>query len=173
MVWDIDVLMKRFADLGNGEIGRGPRHPIAPNAALAPLVEAFLKDYPELRQDKGYVDFLEKYGGASILWPHGDLLVDIFGFSGTSTNLLEFYGQIVDKQGYLWFCSEVIRVRPGYDTRLTTRGLQFAFDHTHQRRWGIYRGIDNEDSTQRNFEWYCDTFLDWLNLLIEYKGNLL
>jgi hypothetical protein len=170
---DIETLMRSFLDLGYAEIGNGPKHPAAPNPDLAAPVQAFLARFPILRRDQGYVDFLEYYAGASILWPHNDLVVDIFGFTEVSSHLLETDGPIVDEHGYFWFCSEVIRLHPGFETRTTTAGLQFAFDTTQQRRWGIYRGIDNEDSSRTEFAWYCESFLEWLNLLIENKGRLL
>jgi hypothetical protein len=63
---NINNLVSQFLSLGHAEVGHGPSHPTHPNPALAPLISSFLEQYPLLRKDRGYVEFLDIYAGAHI-----------------------------------------------------------------------------------------------------------
>lgn len=154
-------------------MGCGPRHPITPDLTLVDEIASFLATQTYLFQDQGYVDFLECYAGASIARPDGTWLVDMPGFTESiSTHLIRGEGRIVDENGYYWFCSSIVVDSAEH----RDRGLSFAFDATGTRTWGIYRSMDAEyrDFQQGNVpvDWYCDTFLEWLDAFIDREGYL-
>lgn len=166
---NIHSLMKEFSRLEGAEIGRGPKHPSSPDPSLAPEIEEFLNQYPFLRQDRGYVDFLECYAGAWVMWPNLDFVVDLFGFANVSTHIVKEDGYVVDPTGFLKFCDGLVRIHKGVGHE-GVLGQGFAFDATGKRRWGVYRSITDEVESDKY--WYCETFLQALAALIETKGNL-
>ena len=122
--------------------------------------------YPFLRQDEGYVCFLEMYAGG-VFWRDQDALsLGLFGFdSELSTHLVKGPGDTVE-HGYLTFCDMVIPPRAdpfGKDAI----GLGFGFDATGERRWGVYRLLG-----EGRADYYCETFLQWLRLFVEREGRL-
>jgi hypothetical protein len=137
---------------------------------LAQEIEAFLNEYPFLRQDQGYVDFLESYAGAWVAWPNNDLVIDLFGFTQVSTHIVKEDGYIVDPTGFLTICDGMVRLREG-GFREGVIGQGFAFDATGERKWGIYRYV-MIDGIEAAMDWYCETFLQALSALIETKGRL-
>ena len=163
---DINILMKRLSSLGEGELGKGPRHPEEPNMSILPTVERFLKENSFLQKDKHYIQFLETYAGAGIQGENEEFVIDLFGFTDVSTN---FYEQdehsIVDEDGFLTFCG-------GYASLDSNNPIDFMipqgflFDATGERKWGIYRG------SNEGHYWYCETFVEWLNDLIHHGGKI-
>lgn len=168
---DVHALMREFAELDGAEVGQGPKHPIEPNLALTDVVTGFLKEHTFLKQDRGYVDFLECYAGAWVMWPNDDLVIDLFGFTEVSRNIANpDEGEVVDTDGFLVFCDGLVRLQDdlGFSTVL---GQAFAFDATGKRKWGVYRYII-DDSGKTDKYWYCETFLRMLEALIGTKGKL-
>ena len=166
--------MQRFAQLPNARVGQGPKLWPYPNPALQKEIDDFLNQYPFLRQDQGYVDFMEYYAGASI-YPSDDdeavnddeLVIDLFGFNdGIALHIVKDEGQIVGKDGFLCFCStETWDEKVDPDFIIET---EFLFDATQKRKPGIYL----RSSVRPEAEWFCETFLEWLELLIDKKGKL-
>ena len=158
---DIHSLMNRFALLKGADVGRGPRHPTTPVPALAKEIKDFFQIYPFLRNDQGYVDFIECYAGAGIS-REPELIVDIYGFISGGTHIVKEDGIRLDERGYFAFCT----------TYLDDLGeVGFAFDATGERTSGIYRWIVDEH-LQGDYSWYCPNFLEWLERLIKYEGRL-
>jgi hypothetical protein len=164
---DIHSLIGKMASLDGAVIGRGPRHPTNPDPDLAPVVEKLFVEYPFLRKDQGYVDFIECYAGAFINSQEDDLVIDIFGLSNVSTNLLYGEGDIIDEDGFLTICDIAIGIDrgPGLDKEII--GIGFSFDATQSRQPGIYRYLINAP-----VDWYCKTFLELLDAIIEKRGRL-
>lgn len=169
---DLHDLMGRFQELGVLEdIARGPKHPESPRPALAPQIAAWLEQHPCLRRDPGYVDYLEQYSGAWIDTNIPAIQVDIFGFDdgGTSTHLVHGDGDAIDREGMMPFAAVNFQVGPdlapadGSTPGSEPRSMVFGFDTTGTRPWGVYR----HDAA---WEWYCDTFLEWLERLVERGG---
>lgn len=166
---NIHELMQKFAELDYTTVGRGPKHPSFPRLELQAEVESFLAQYEFLQQDKGYVDFLECYAGGMIDYPNGEVFVDIFGFlDEVSFHLTKDEGSIIEDNGYYGFCTSVIRIGQSAIPAESDVGIGYAFDATGNRRWGIYRFIEGGEG-----EWYCESFLKWLEQIITKKGNLL
>lgn len=159
---DIHTLIKRFAQLEGAGVGFGPKHPVSPNLSISNEVEDFLREFSFLRQDQGYVDFLEYYAGAHYMPSDDSVTIDIFGFTDQSSHIIDLEGDIIDERGFLVFCAgniveHLIKGRK-------TRPQGFAFDATGNRMRGVYDGLEGIQ--------YCKTFLEWLNALIENKGIL-
>lgn len=51
-----------------------------------------------------------------------------------------------------------------------THHIGFAFDATRERSWGVYRCVVGADT---EYQWYCQTFLEWLERLVRNDGGLL
>src|SRR5258707_10659352 len=96
----------------------------------------------------------------------------IYGFSPDITFII---GQpeenLVDYQGFFRF-SEIL-VKPGPNGEEGIAG-QYAFDTTGNRRTGIYQKtiVWSVDSRKVDYEWYCETFLEWLSRVVEATGRL-
>lgn len=168
---DIHSLMKKFSNLGYASIGRGPKNTESPRSELQQEIDNFLDEHPYLRNDSGYVDFLEYYSGARVDFPEGELVIDIFGFlEEIGFHLIKdrFGESDIDEQGYFMFCTTVVQVAKDSDPNNEELGLDYAFDATGKRTWGIYRVINYGE-----YEWYCSSFLEWLEKLIDKKGLLL
>ena len=168
--------MKRFSEKFEGAcVGHGPKHSDIPNTDLQPEINQFLSEYPFLQQDKGYVNFLERYAGATLDAPEG-LIVIIFGFvlDIGGLHMTQDEGPIIDDEGFL--CIAAVQVRSDEDAKgfdEYAKGfdeytdLAFSFDATGERRPGIYRNIGLNPKA-----WYCEDFLTWLRLLIDKQGQL-
>lgn len=168
---NIHSLMKEFSKLEGAEIGRGPKHPSSPDPNLAQETEAFLNEYPFLRQDQGYVDFLESYAGAWVMWPNNELIIDLFGFTEVSRNIANPDNVcVVDENGFLIVYDGMVRLVDG-GFREGVIGQGFAFDATGERKWGIYRYVFVSGVEVARY-WYCETFLQALAALIETRGKL-
>ena len=157
---NIHTLMTQFAQFEHAKIGRGPKHPTEPNVSLHTEVNTFLESYPFLRNDTGYIDFLECYAGASIFNQNSPFTVDILGFAGNSisTHMFEMEESVIDEEGFLMF---------GYlmldDKSLGQHQISFGFDATHHRLPGVYQYVSQVDA---QWDWYCATFLEWLDKLL-------
>jgi hypothetical protein len=184
---DIHSLIEKFRGLGNAEIGRGPKSYNPPNLSMLKEIETFLEEYPFLKQDQGYVDFLENYAGAFINWPNEELTIDLFGFDDkVATHIVKEDGFIVDEAGFLCFCDTAPRIEVNEKAKLESRlgkeiffkdqlGLQYCFDASGKRQPGIYLTTSyhkNKSFIQFGI-WYCETFSGWFEALIEKKGQLL
>lgn len=164
---DLDELLARLGRVGELALGCGPEHPSAPEPALATDVAKLLAQYPFLRRDPGYVAFLERYAGA-VLWRDQDLLsLGLFGFHPElSTHLVTGPGEIIE-HGFFTFCDMVVPRDPDAPFG-DSIGLGFGFDATQERRWGVYRLWGGGKA-----DWYCDTFLEWLEQFIAKGGRLI
>lgn len=161
---NIHSLMHQFAQFQGAQVGRGPNHPIKPNLALAEEIATFFKRYPFLQRDPGYVDFQECYAGASVIMLSDNnrtVDIDIFGFLDVSTHMTEYEDSIVDEDGYLVF-SYIL---------FDEQQCSFSFHAHRDRRSGVYRTIVRKN-LDRQTSWYCATFLEWLERLIQQKGRL-
>lgn len=167
----IDEAVSRFAALPGTSVGRGPRHPSDPNSDVELRVSEFLEAYPTLRGDPAYVEFLEKYAGASIENEDMSQIVDVLGFTDASTDIEEMDGPIVDSKGFLMVAEAVYHVRE--DGR-TTSTLQhaFAYDVTGQRPPGIYWSLVSSDQLEPSFTKAFDGFEAWLEEIVACEGWL-
>ncbi len=160
------MLMRQFETLGYATVGSGPDHQHNPQPEKKKEIEQFIEQHDFLRQAPDYVTFLFCYAAAAVYWPGGELTIEIYGFDENITAHLVldqgFLGPIIDTEGFFLFCGS--RIWPVGEDPIY---IDYAFDATGQRRWGVYRKITGQ------YEWYCETFLDWLQVLIEKKGRLL
>jgi hypothetical protein len=159
---DIHTVMARFAELEGAVVGVGPRKSSHPNTEIQGKIDFFLNSYPFLHQDRGYIDFLEFYAGAHVLRGDYEVAIDIFGFLDISTHMLDYEDPIVDEDGFLTFSLAILQ---------ENRHLAFGFDATQHRTWGVYRAVVDENGA--SYVWYCDTFLEWLNQIVQKDGNIL
>jgi hypothetical protein len=167
---EIDELMTRFGRLPRARVGRGPLHPTAPDPSIAPRIDEFFRTYPMAARDSGYVEFQERYAGASIEDPDEDQIDDIFGFTDASTDLIDMDGPIVDEDGFLVFAQCIFHVVS--DGKLVDMyEYDFAFDTTGDRDKGVYRSYATLRTHGRPFDWHTEDFLTWLDELVASGGR--
>ncbi|MEV6439226.1 hypothetical protein [Streptomyces anulatus] len=165
----IDDLIERLRLLPGAQIGCGPRHKITPQTEQATTISEFLESHTFMRQDHGYVDFLERFSGVIVDNPEEDIGIDIMGFDPRVANLAETEGPLVDSNGYalIAMCSYG-EVRSG---KLVTWEYDFAFDATGLRKRGIYRLTALGGEVVKGFEWHVRSFEEWLAELVERSGQ--
>lgn len=156
--------MAQFAQFKGAQVGYGPCHPTHPNLSIAGDIASFVEHYSFLQHDTDYISFLEIFAGARILSPQSSWMVDILGFADVCALMTAPEGEIVDEEGVLLFSYIVLEERPA-----GSQQISFGFDATQQRRPGVYRTMA-EYAYQ--WQWYCPSFLIWLERLIQYQGRL-
>lgn len=167
----IDDLIARFEQIPGARVGRGLEHPTRPDASEAGRLEEFLSNYPFLRADSSYEEFLRKYGGAYVENEDVTQIIDILGFSNVSTDIIEMDGSIVNSDGYLLFAQCIYHI-------MSERGLKdtqehdFAFDATGEREPGVYRLYGDSEQDLNEFEWQYDNFANWLAYLVAQDAKL-
>jgi hypothetical protein len=167
----IDDAMSRFSAIRGSSVGHGPRHPADPDTEIAPRIERFLETYPALRDDASYVEFLEKYAGASIENDDFSQIVDILGFTEASTDIEEMDGPIVDSQGFLMVAEAVYHLREGARTTDTLQHA-FAYDMTGGRPKGLYYSLVTTQHLEPAFTHEFENFEAWLDDLVAREGWL-
>jgi hypothetical protein len=165
----IDELVRLLESIPGARVGRGPRHPKDPDQAIGDQIEWFFDAYPALRNDSGYVDFMEKYSGVLIENPDETQIVDVLGFSDVSTGMLEMDGDVVDEDGFLLYAQCVFHgITEG---RLVDMyEYDFAFDISGERPPGVYRCSSTMRSQGEPYVWYADGFCSWLAELARNGG---
>jgi hypothetical protein len=165
----IDELVARFTQLPGPILDRGPDHPYSPDTERQEEVEAYFRRYPFLLADCGYVAFVRRYMWAGT---EGDN-VGIHVFAPVSA-VYDPYGGTdpVDEQGFFLFATSEYRKlgRPGKQNNIA---LGFGFDATGSRRTGVYRSARLGDQELRPWSWYCEVFSEWLERIIQSRGQLL
>ncbi len=161
-------LIRGLVTLGEPLIDFGPKHYAAPNPSLQPEIDAFFEMYPALGRDAGYVEFLEVYS-AAVVEKYESLIVEIYGFSHEIATHVAHPDESLIEDGDFFRFAEILLL--GKDDRGIGIGLGFSFDLTGRRPSGVYRSID-QDGKQTPHEWYCSTFLEWLEQVVQKKGDL-
>ena len=158
----LHTVIARFAELEGATVGVGPKRSFYPDVKTQGQIDLFLNSYPFLCQDRDYVDFLSFYAGANVLRGDYDLMVDILGFSDVSTHMLDWEEPVVDEDGFLMFSLVILRNK---------QHIGFGFDATQHRKWGVYRSVVDDKGSP--YLWYCNTFLEWLDQIVQKDGEIL
>lgn len=165
----IDDVMSRFSAIPGSSVGRGPRHPTNPDPDVGLRIARFLEAYPLLRRDAGYVEFLEKYAGASIENDDFSQIVDILGFTDASTDIEEMDGPVVDSDGFLMVAEAVYHLREGGRNTGTLQHA-FAYDVTGDRAEGLYHSLVSTERLEPAFVYALDSFEALLDDVVVREG---
>lgn len=165
---NIHCLIERLKTMGELYTDFDPKHPVAANVTLQFILEEVYDQYPFLKKDADYTDFLECYGGLSYSQQKDLLSLDLFGISDeVSTHLLYGPGEAITSDGVFTFCS-IALVRDLENPRPDMmQGLGFGFETTGERKWGVYRCFDSEP-----YHYYCNNFLEWLDRFVTNSRQL-
>lgn len=165
----IDDLVVTLGHLPGAYVGHGPHHPTEPRPELESEISRFLDQYPALRQDDGYLHFLQTYAGVMVTDPQEEIGIDIMGFDPGVANLVDLEGPVVDSNGFLVIamCSYGIMI----EGHLSTWEYDFAFDATGTRQGGIYRLVAGDGIILQPFEWHKPNFEEWLVELNARRGR--
>jgi hypothetical protein len=162
----IDARVARLAALGHWKTARDVVGAEA-DAKFEKELERLLGRYPFVRQAPDWLAFLTRYGGGTLTRDDDMLSLGLYGFSHDATlHILDGAGEPVD-YGCLYFCDVVLPREPVKGYTDETISLGFGFEASGERSWGVYRIRDG------NSEWYCETFLEWLERFVEKEGRLL
>lgn len=170
---NLEELVKKLSRIEYVEIGKGYKHSTSPNLALRDDCNKFFAEYPTLREDKDYVEFMEVYAGAIIDHPNEVIMVDIYGLlSDLTVNVLYPDESLIEKKKFFRF-GEVAYV-PIDSKRKDGLSASFAFDLTDASS-GIYkrREIYQTDYKTVPYEWYCASFIEWFEKLVMTSGKLI
>ncbi len=168
---DLHEAVAAFRKLGYVSIGKGPKHPEG-DPEKQQEIDDFFEEYPAIARDRSFVSFLEFYSAAALAWPDYQLAIDIFGFSTDLTlNIARPEELLLDDEGFYRFAE--INVRPGPNGERMISGL-YAFDATNKRLCGVYQKVRVASAAlvHTNYEWCCDSFLEWLSRVVEVGGRL-
>jgi hypothetical protein len=168
-VTHLDETMRRFGELPGSSIGRGPQHPVNPDPDVAPQVEQFFQDYPALRNDPEYVEFMEKYAGAGLVNEASTQLIDILGFTDAAMEMDAMDGEIVDDQGFLMIADVVYHLRDE-GRNLGTIEHSFAYSLAGARPAGIYHSVVTREDPTVTYARSHERFGLWLEDLVSRAG---
>jgi hypothetical protein len=126
-------------------------------------VDSLLKVYPFLKRDNEYVAFLRRYAGALLVRDDDGFLVSFFGLShDIGFHIVEGGGEPIADDCLITF-DLIVPIGKAKETR----GMAFGFAATPDLRWGIYRFVKDSKPS-----WYCQTFFEWLRIVIKTRGRL-
>jgi hypothetical protein len=174
---EIDHLVGLLRMLGPVRVGAGPRHPSEPDPTLVRAFNRLLAEFLFLTYARGYLEFLARYGGASVAAFDQNLVFDIFGIANCSTNLLDYPVSPLDSDG--WFCFANGQFWPhGTGKMLDIVTCAFSFDATGNRQPGVYRQFlfagrpppAPIEIRETENECLWPDFPAWLTWLIQNKG---
>lgn len=177
---DLHAIVEKFSIIDHAVVGRGPRHPTNPMLNLKPTIDDFLKTYPFLSRDTGYLDFLECYAGTEIHPPEKAAqgwFFSLFGF------YIGWAGYVIaNPDEYIWEWElKHLGMFPFADAQIFDHNdsrndifAMAAFNVACVRKPGIYQRVQyrSELSEDRNYVWYCDTFLEWFQAVAETGGAM-
>ena len=165
---ELDYWLTRLAEISVLQLGRGPMHSTQPNSKVASEIEDFLSRYPVLRQGQGFVDFWQRYAGASWDRPRDEFLGSVYGFDPVTMHIENDEGGFeVIEQGLLYFADVYLLTEADHDSEW--KQCFFGFEATGERPSGIYRMWDDNNETR--IEWFCASFIDWLRLIVNLNGH--
>lgn len=178
-------LLAQLETLGAVACGCGPKHPVSPQPSLQEEIDQFFSKYPQLRHDQSYREFLETYAGTVVERPDETLSIHIYGFTEDITMYLSTPDESVLEEDATFFRFADITLNLEQKRGLDI-GIGFAFDISGTRRAGVYRSTYFPDKdfqasyyppgvaflTSKN-NWYCDSFIEWLERVTRFKGVLL
>jgi hypothetical protein len=169
---NLQEIVKKLSLFEYSLVHGGPRHPEYPNPSFADQIAQVFEAYPKLRKYHDFVDFLEMYVGAIIIYPDNSVDAAINGVWDYTEHLLE--DTALEENKYMRFAS--IMLHPSAEGQI--RGIHFAFDISDAGQ-GIYRSANYNDAKAQfgmrrtPYEWYCDTFIEWLEKFVAADGRLI
>jgi hypothetical protein len=164
--------MQKVADFAVCEIGRGHRHPTAPDPSLETEYQRLLVVYPFLSNHPDYLHFLERYAGARAFAQEGHeegfFHVTIYGVGSWAFS--DECPTAVSSDGYYVFAVvETQAAKGSADVRDAI--ASYGFDSTG--RTGIFGETHSSGEPDGAFKFFCQSFTEWLRLLIDSRGRLL
>ena len=126
--------------------------------------EEFLEEYPFLKKDPGYIEFLTKYSGCFFFRKKDGFAIDVFGLAPRCT--------------LHWMGNDRIDIEPGfllfsyiYRRAYFNMQIDYGFDMTGKRKWGVYAHYCYSDN--KEFEHQFSSFAEWLEEVVELKEDIL
>jgi hypothetical protein len=154
--------MQQLAALDGATVGRGPKHPTAPDPAISKHLTDFIRRHPFLRANRSYLAFLECYGGASLIRRGGADSLDISGFHGFGLDLEDDAPPAYHRG---WFTFSVFA--EGDDRRTGCSAMSGGFDFKVES-WAVY--LLKADGPRRRL--FAPSFLAWLEELVRHRGSV-
>lgn len=162
---DLDSLMAAFVALADAEVGDGPD----PEADGLARLDAFLAGVPVLARDADYVTFLRRWSGAYIQDPAADHIVDLFGFSGISTDLEEMVAPVRSDQPYVVFAQCIYR-KVDDEGRPDVAEHSFGFTTAGDGPPAVHALVQSAAGVVRPWHPHAAGFRAWLADLVDRAG---
>lgn len=163
----VDALVSAFSKLPEAEIGHGSDHPTSPTPSLREPINRYFEQYPFLRADESYMAFVYRYCGAFAVSSEADIAIYVFAPAGYLHD--PNADEAIDEDGYFIFgYTEFWCGEPRIENGVL---VGFGFDATGKRSRGIHRTVIRESKVVEPWSWYCETFVEWLNLAIQNSGR--
>lgn len=189
----LDDLIARFASLPGANVG-------GPDPEKRPAeIETLVTEFPFLKAYPDYLEFLLRYGGASLhcgpaasadaflyIWGFGEFADEMGadpvgdGFYNVACYIRWFYGAEAEATKRL-----VNSAPPGTPERRVHEherdarsgkslrvDASFGFPATITQTLGVYCQLYDSLAEGRGFRWFAPTFLDWLEIILN-RGGLL
>lgn len=129
-------------------------------------IQSFIQLYPFLLKDKDYIDYLTNYSGLAYYEKNKKKDFTLFGLDGSTIDFLtnEFDEEFIHEQkGYMIF---------GYLSCDKSNSIKdFCFDITKNDRLHVFSYSYSliEDNTKKEYSYLCNTFYDFLKMIINDK----
>ena len=161
----IDELIRRLGLLPGAIVGRGPCHPTSPDSTIKARLGEFYENFPSVRRDNGYVEFQEKYAGATVDDPRRGMYLDILGFSDASTDIMELEEPVVDPDGFVLFAECLYHGTIDDASDMYEHDLAF-----NVRSQGVYCKTSTINTRSHGYRSHTDNFAAWLRNLTDCDG---
>jgi hypothetical protein len=159
----IDELVAAFADLPGTAVGRGPRHPtVAAPSGAEDLTWFFDEQYPGLKADPGYVEFMWKYAGLSRLDEDRHHLFYLYGFGPATADIIHDLDEDLADEDRMFTFAECTVDGDIPERPLDSYSVDFGFDLTGSRRPGVYWYESTMQVPRTAWVWHTDDFTSFL-----------
>jgi hypothetical protein len=167
----IDKLVAAFGGLPGAAVGHGPRHPTSPNPAVADdLTWFFDEQYPGLKADPGYVEFMWRYAGLSRKDEDYHHLFYLYGFGPATADILHDLDEdLADEEG-MFTIAECTVDGDIPERPLDSYSMDFGFDLTGSRRPGVYRLESTMQVPRTAWVWHTTDFTTFLSEAVARGG---
>jgi hypothetical protein len=130
-----------------------------------------------LLDDAGYVHFMQMYCGIHIYRPAYNIAVDVPGFTDASSTIVRYNDDFlwqgessIFQKGMLVFCDAMLPPRsPAGALSADLEGFTGAAFGFQPAQTGIFR-VNSQAGETSSTRVYCDTFIDWLTILVSNDG---
>jgi hypothetical protein len=154
-------LIDQIKEIGECDISSLDAQNRITRAKREKVLNSIIEDYPLLRFETGYIEFIKEFGAITLIGKENSLTSAIYGIGSSSRyfHLKDSEGDIVDEEGFMTIMDISYTVME--DGEKVYQDTAFGIDTTGAREKGIYRYSGAED-----YKWFCNDFLELLGIVV-------